>query len=540
MTSVVDTEATTSSDETELAKLGYKQELTRTLGQFSTFATGFAFISVLTGIFQLFFFGFGQAGPAFYWTALIAVVGAGFYALMFGELSAKFPLAGSVYNWSKQVARQGTSWLAGVSITLAFIVSTASVALALQFVLPEISDVFWFYGDGSGPRDAATNGVIIGVAMIVISTVINIAGIKAIAVIQNIGVTVELITTVVLIIAFAITIKRGPQVVFDTHGTGAGHSTGYLGAMLVALLFGAYLQWGFDTAGSVAEETINPRKNSPKAIIRAYAAAGLSLAVLLLLGMMAVADINSDQLSTVGFPYIITSALGDTVGKILLAAIGIAIFVCCVANHTSAIRMIFAMTRDNALPASAQLAKVNRTLGIPVNPHPGHGGHRHPHPARERRAAADLHGRHELCRDLRPDRVRPRGRPVLADQDPRSVDPAGARLLHSRATRAAGVDRGPRLGRLHRGQRGLAPPGGLQRGGAVPLVPAVGRCPLPGRGAPARLRLLPAGQAAPHRHPRHTRRRTAGAARAVRSARRARAGRAGDRVGASRLGRCGA
>jgi urea carboxylase system permease len=357
-----------NSDEADLARLGYKQELTRSLGQFSTFATGFAFISVLTGIFQLFFFGFGSAGPAFIWSALIAVIGAGLFALVFAELSANFPLAGSVYNWSKQIASQGTSWLSGVSITLAFIVSTASVALALQFVLPEISTFFWFYGDGTGTYDTATNGVIIGVAMVIISTIINIAGIKVIAFIQNIGVTVELITTVLLIVAFAMTIKRGPAVVMETHGTGANHPTGFLGALLVALLFGVYLQWGFDTAGSVAEETVNPRKNSPKAIVRAYAAAGLSLVVLLLLGMMAVGNINAPELSTVGFPYIITSALGDGFGKAVLACIAIAIFVCCVANQTSAVRMLFAMARDNTLPGSARMARVHPRLNIPILP----------------------------------------------------------------------------------------------------------------------------------------------------------------------------
>ena len=355
-------------DEQHLARLGYKQELTRSLGSFSTFATGFAFISVLTGIFQLFFFGFGSAGPAFWWVTMITVAGAGLFALVFGELSANFPLAGSVYSWAKQVASQGTSWMAGISITLAFILSTASVALALQFVLPSISNFFWFYGDGSGTYDAATNGVIIGVAAIVLSTIINILGIKAIAIIQNIGVTVELITTVLLIVAFALNIKRGPDVIFQTQGTEAGHSTGYLGAMMVALLFGAYLQWGFDTAGSVAEETINPRRNSPKAILRAYAAAGLSLALLLLLGMMAAGDINAKELSVTGFPYIVTSALGDGFGKFVLVCIAIAIFVCCVANQTSAIRMLFAMARDNTLPGSSNMAKVNQKLGIPVIP----------------------------------------------------------------------------------------------------------------------------------------------------------------------------
>jgi amino acid transporter len=118
----------------------------------------------------------------------------------------------------------------------------------------------------------------------------------------------------------------------------------------------------------VAEETINPRKTSPKAIVRAYSAAALSLAVLLLLGMMAAGDIHAKELSITGFPYIVTSALGQGFGKFVLVCISIAIFVCCVANQTSAIRMLFAMSRDNTLPASSAMAKVNHKLGIPVIP----------------------------------------------------------------------------------------------------------------------------------------------------------------------------
>src|SRR5262245_37304727 len=79
MTGSTSVEPSDSADERHLAKLGYRQELTRTLGQFSTFATGFAFISVLTGILQLFFFGFASAGPAFWWVALITVAGAGLF-----------------------------------------------------------------------------------------------------------------------------------------------------------------------------------------------------------------------------------------------------------------------------------------------------------------------------------------------------------------------------------------------------------------------------------------------------------------------------
>jgi hypothetical protein len=57
-----------SSDTDELAKFGYKQELDRSLGLFSSFAAGFTYISIMTGVFELFFFGFGSGGPAFIWT----------------------------------------------------------------------------------------------------------------------------------------------------------------------------------------------------------------------------------------------------------------------------------------------------------------------------------------------------------------------------------------------------------------------------------------------------------------------------------------
>src|SRR5580700_4235001 len=56
------------ADSDELAKFGYKQELDRSLGLFSSFAAGFSYISIMTGVFELFFFGFFSGGPAFIWT----------------------------------------------------------------------------------------------------------------------------------------------------------------------------------------------------------------------------------------------------------------------------------------------------------------------------------------------------------------------------------------------------------------------------------------------------------------------------------------
>src|SRR4029079_11303619 len=97
------TMATPSSDTDELAKFGYKQELDRSLGLFSSFAAGFSYISIMTGVFELFFFGFGTGGPAFIWTWPAFFAGQFLVALCFAELAGQYPLAGSVYQWAKQI-----------------------------------------------------------------------------------------------------------------------------------------------------------------------------------------------------------------------------------------------------------------------------------------------------------------------------------------------------------------------------------------------------------------------------------------------------
>src|ERR1700716_4200980 len=123
----------------ELAGFGYKQELDRSLGSFSSFAAGFSYISILTGVIQLFAFGFLFAGPAVWWTWLIVLGGQMMVALCFAEMAGQYPLAGSVYNWSKRVAGDFSSWMTGWIYVIGSIVTVAAVAVAWQVVLPQVS-----------------------------------------------------------------------------------------------------------------------------------------------------------------------------------------------------------------------------------------------------------------------------------------------------------------------------------------------------------------------------------------------------------------
>ena len=251
------------TDSDDLSEFGYKQELDRSIGKFASFAAGVSYISILTGVFQLFYFGFAFGGPAYWWTWPMVFVGQLMVALCFAELAANFPVAGSIYNWGKKLAGATVAWLGGWMMLTASIVTIAAVALAYQLTLPQIWSFFQFYGDGTGENDFAINAVILGSVLIVFTTVINALGVKLMSRINSSGVFIELIAAVLLIVALLASATRGPDVVFETQGTGEGHDWGYFGAFLAASLASAYVMYGFDTASSLGEETHEPRKTAP-------------------------------------------------------------------------------------------------------------------------------------------------------------------------------------------------------------------------------------------------------------------------------------
>jgi urea carboxylase system permease len=331
----------------ELAEFGYKQELDRSIGKFASFAAGISYISILTGVFQLFFFGFALGGPAYWWTWPMVFAGQVMVALLFAELAANYPVAGSIYNWGKRVGNATIAWLGGWMMLTASVVTLAAVALAYQYTLPQIWSVFQFVGDGTGKYDYSINAVLLGSVLILFTTIINALGVKLMARINSAGVFIELVAAVLLIVLLAANITRGPDVLFETHGTGDGRDWGYLGAFLTAALASAYVMYGFDTASSLGEETLDPRRTAPKAIMRAVIASFILGGLILLFAILSVSDINSPEIAAGGLQFVVLDVLGSTMGKIFLICVAIAVTVCCLAVHTATIRMMFAMARDN-------------------------------------------------------------------------------------------------------------------------------------------------------------------------------------------------
>ncbi|MFI9402465.1 APC family permease [Nocardia sp. NPDC052316] len=357
-------------DGTGMADFGYKESLDRSIGKFASFAAGVSYISILTGTFQLFYFGFGSAGPAYLWSWPLVFLGQLAVALCFMELAARYPVAGSVYNWSKSLGSRIVGWSSGWLMLTASIVTLAAVVLALQLNLPRLWSGFQIIGDGTGEYDYATNAVLLGTIMIVFTTTINALGVRLMARINSAGVFIELIAAVLIAIILAANATRGPQVFFSTHGYGAGEAGGYLGAFLVASLASGYVMYGFDTASSLGEETVEPRRTAPKAILRAVLASFVIGGAILAFAVMAAPDLDDPQIgsSSGGLQYIVEQVMWGPLGTIFLCCIVIAVTVCSLAVHTAAIRLTFAMARDNALPFGEKLARVHPKTQTPVIP----------------------------------------------------------------------------------------------------------------------------------------------------------------------------
>jgi urea carboxylase system permease len=364
-------DTTISQGDRSLTDFGYKQQLDRRIGRFSSFAAGVSYISILTGTFQLFYFGFGAGGPAYVWSWPIVFVGQLMVALCFAELAARHPIAGSLYNWTKRLGSATTAWMAGWMMLTASIVTLSATVLAYQITLPQLWSGFQVVGDGTGTYDVAVNAVVLGSALILFTTVVNAFGVKLMARINSVGVFIELVAAVLIIVILAVHATRGPgEVLTTTAGRGEGQHLGYLGAFLVAALASGYVMYGFDTASSMGEETIDARRTAPRAVIRAITASFLLGGLILLFGLMSVQDLGDPQLSSSsgGLQYVLLQAAGGGLGKVFLLCIAVAITVCCLAVHTATIRMMFAMARDNNLPFASRLARVDPRRKTPVLP----------------------------------------------------------------------------------------------------------------------------------------------------------------------------
>src|SRR5213076_1768689 len=262
------TEHAEQVDVADLAKFGYKQELRRALGVYSSFAVAFSYISPSTGVFTLFVLGIALAGPFFWWSWPIVVIGQLIIALNFAEVSSHFPVAGSVYQWTKYLSNRSYSWFTGWIYMFAGVLTVAAVVATVPLVLiPLLNNMGMNLG-----TDADTNRNV--AALILLSTtLLSIFGVRLVAIVNNTGVVFEILGMVVFALILILFYHHQSVAVFtDTSYLGTSNQTGtFLAAMFMSL----FVIYGFDTASTLAEETKNPRREAPRAVIAAVIGAAV-------------------------------------------------------------------------------------------------------------------------------------------------------------------------------------------------------------------------------------------------------------------------
>src|ERR1700730_17707280 len=347
-------------DTADLAQFGYKQELKRSLGTFSSFAVAFSYISPSTGIFTLFALGLTTLGGVFIWTWPVVALGQFIVALNFAEVSSHYPVAGSVFQWTKYLASRRYSWGTGWIYMFAGIITVSAVVATLPLALiPALNRLRWHSLNAASLHTQ----LVVALITLVVITLLNIYGVRLVAIINNTGVLFEILGMFVFaLVLMAFHNHQGFHVVTNSAGFHVGPSS-FLAAMFMSL----FVIYGFDTASTLAEETRNPRRAAPRAVLYSVIGAFVIGGVFLLGTLVAIPNLHP---ATSGLGWnpaqVIEANFSTAFATLYLFVVSAAIFVCCLSILASTIRLCFGMARDNQLPMSGPLARVSPSLHTPV------------------------------------------------------------------------------------------------------------------------------------------------------------------------------
>ncbi len=355
-----DIEQLDSADDQSLATYGYTQQYKRSIRSFQSFAVAFSFISITTGIFSTFGFALTTGGPRAIWTWWIVIAGQTLVAVVYAALAAKIPLSGYSYQWATRLANATVGWWIGW-VSFAFL-SIVTVSVDYGLVTTAIQPLV---GVTTTPGNAALWTVIVLIiqaAMIIASTVTT-ARVNAAAVVTELGGILGL--TIALIIAAAVRHMGHWTNVFSS---GTVHAAGYygrLGPFMLATLLGAYTIVGFEGASNLAEETHEPRRVVPKAMVRAVLLSGMLGFAFLLALSYAMKSIPAATANAAPVSFIIHNVLGGPVEKIFLVFVCVSIFACGLVIMVTNGRLVWSMARDRRLPGHQLWRQVPRATGGP-------------------------------------------------------------------------------------------------------------------------------------------------------------------------------
>jgi amino acid transporter len=376
-------DSTLSDDERTLADLGYKQELHRSWSGFSNFAISFSIISILAGCFTTFGQAWNNGGPiaiSIGWpiiSAFILVIG-----LCMSELVSAYPTSGGIYWWASKLGGVKAGYYTGWLNLAGLVAILASVAYGAAIYLNTFIDLF---SDGYGTGFLGGNYLYqqffwFAVLMLVITSV-NIFSSHLLAVINNVSVWWHVFgaAIVVLVLIFGPDAHQSVSFVFTERINNSGFGGGSGGkfwfyALPLGFLLTQYTITGYDASAHLSEETQGAANSAARGIWQSILYSAIGGWILLLAFLFAAT--NTDMINSTDVtknPYGIGSVIAVLASSLSPALLKLVIFIsmsgqiyCSVACMTSTSRMIFAFSRDGAVPGSRLWAKVNAN-GTPRN-----------------------------------------------------------------------------------------------------------------------------------------------------------------------------
>lgn len=343
--------------------------MARELGWYASFSVAFGFVSIATGIFTTYGAVLATSGPRGIWAWPISVIGQLSIALVFGALAARIPISGYSYQWVSRIVGPVWGWIMGwISFAFLGVVVVAVDYTIASTILPEL---FRYVGTTQNAWVFTAGVVLLQAVLVALST-------RTTHKVNNVAVTMQLIgmiaLTVLLFVAGALTGKLDFAHLFET---GTVPASGYYalggateaGPFALAFLLGAFTIVGFESAANLAEETKDPARVIPKAMVQAVLSLGV-LSFLFLIAVTAAAGrIDGVGASATPVATVITAVLGSVIGKILLVLVlvVITIFSCGLVITLSGTRLVYAMSRDERFPGWRLLKRIDRRTATPLN-----------------------------------------------------------------------------------------------------------------------------------------------------------------------------
>jgi amino acid permease (GABA permease) len=357
------------SDVERLHEMGYAQELLRRMGGFSNFAISFTIISILSGCLTLYAFGMNTGGPIIMnigWPLVGILVT--LVALAMAEVCSSFPTAGGLYYWAAKLGgKNGAawSWFTGWFNLLGQIGVTAGIDFGGAFFTSGLLNLIFGY-----PLDP---GHIIGIyaVILLLHGLLNTFGIRLVAFLNDVSVWWHLLGVVIIVGVLLIvpTHHQSLSFVFTKfqNNTGISFPGSTIYVFLIGLLLAQYTFTGYDASAHLTEETKSAAVSGPRGIVLSVVVSLIAGWVLLIGVTSAIQDYAKEATAVVAPAQIFVDSVGHGLAVFLMVIVVGAQFYCGMSSVTSNSRMIYAFSRDGAVPGSEFWHRINKRTRTPTN-----------------------------------------------------------------------------------------------------------------------------------------------------------------------------